>query len=548
MLKINCPVCETEFEIREDYLGRKLQCSSCNSKFYAWRDEKSGEILAEPLNQSVSKWIRCPHCWNYFDYREINYISRHIDLLGDNVLGPEAQSRFLPLRFSANGLAIDARGNECHEMACPRCHLKIVDTMVDLPTSFFSIVGSPASGKSYFLTAMIWQARKYLPKYFEYNMTDVDPEFNGVLNGYERTLFLSKEPDRAIALPKTELQGVGYSNQVLLDGVQVDLPRPFIFSLSPMPAHPLYATKRDMLERNVVFYDNAGEHFEPGRETASNLATLHLIYSDGIIFLYDPLQDMRFRSECSEDDPQVQQLESANQVTLFNEMTSRIRQFTGLHPGEKYRQPLVIVIAKFDALKDAFDFPVEEDAYIRYDEEKMEYYLDIQCIANVSFLLRQKMLDIAPDMVATAEAFSDTVYFVPASAFGCSPEVIEGAGQLPNGKNMLGIRPEMIKPLWIEVPFLLQAYLHGLIEGRICQVPDAEEIANYKVFEDSIVFAFPGSRTRVQLPANYSGIAVYCRENGKYYKVPAFEGDTPASAGKTAPLERQIDSDFWSRQ
>ncbi|MBO4511191.1 MAG: hypothetical protein J5746_00340, partial [Victivallales bacterium] len=170
------------------------------------------------------------------------------------------------------------------------------------------------------------------------------------------------------------------------------------------------------------------------------------------------------------------------------------------------------------------------------------------CIANVSFLLRQKMLDIAPDMVGAAEAFSETVYFVPASAFGRAPEVIEGAGQLPNGKNMLGIRPEMIKPLWVEVPFLLQAYLHGLIEGRICQVPDAEEIANYKVFQDSIVFAFPGGRTRMQLPANYRGIAVYCRENGKYYKIPAFEGDTPARAGKTAPLERQIDSDFWTRQ
>ena len=34
-------------------------------------------------------------------------------------------------------------------------------------------------------------------------------------------------------------------------------------------------------------------------------------------------------------------------------------------------------------------------------------------ITNMSFLLREKLLEIAPEFVAAAEGFSETVYFVP---------------------------------------------------------------------------------------------------------------------------------------
>ena len=79
--------------------------------------------------------------------------------------------------------------------------------MIDLPSSFYSIVGAPASGKSYFLTSMIWQLKKNLPRYYNFTISDTDPAFNVVLNNYEQILFLNPEKREYVSLPKTELHG-----------------------------------------------------------------------------------------------------------------------------------------------------------------------------------------------------------------------------------------------------------------------------------------------------------------------------------------------------
>jgi len=34
MIKINCPNCNTQYELADDLAGRKVQCASCNNKFY----------------------------------------------------------------------------------------------------------------------------------------------------------------------------------------------------------------------------------------------------------------------------------------------------------------------------------------------------------------------------------------------------------------------------------------------------------------------------------------------------------------------------------
>ena len=94
--------------------------------------------------------IVCPHCWGLCSLETILFISSHPELVGDPLLGGDAATRFLPKYFTAKGTAFDERGMECSDMACPHCHLKIPNAVIDLPSSFFSIVGAPASGKSYF--------------------------------------------------------------------------------------------------------------------------------------------------------------------------------------------------------------------------------------------------------------------------------------------------------------------------------------------------------------------------------------------------------------
>ena len=89
----------------------------------------------------------CPHCWETFPPEQSLWISEHVELLGDPMLGPERQQRFLPSRFTVDGDAIDARGMICRSLACPHCHLAIPRAMLEMEPLFFSILGSPASGK-----------------------------------------------------------------------------------------------------------------------------------------------------------------------------------------------------------------------------------------------------------------------------------------------------------------------------------------------------------------------------------------------------------------
>ena len=176
----------------------------------------------------------------------------------------------------------------------------------------------------------------------------------------------------------------------------------------------------------------------------------------------------------------------------------------------------------------------------------MEYSLDIGVITDVSYRLREKMLDIAPEFVSAAEGFSDTVYFVPVSSFGCSPEIMDN--QMPgvsSGKQALGIVPSRIKPFWAEVPMLMQLYLHGLLRGSETCSRDALPIEQYKFTEESVIFSFPGVHKRCELPRNYWGMQVFCKENKQYYQIPAPGDFHKDNFFKASSLEEQLDGDFW---
>ena len=143
--------------------------------------------------------VTCPHCWERFAPEQVLWISEHLDLLGDPFLGAESQQRFLPSRYTLEGDAVDPKGMTCRTMACPRCHLPIPRAMMEMEPLFVSILGAPASGKSYFLTAMTWQFRRTLPIRFKVGFTDADPASNRVLNDCEESLFLN--PDQAEVIP-----------------------------------------------------------------------------------------------------------------------------------------------------------------------------------------------------------------------------------------------------------------------------------------------------------------------------------------------------------
>lgn len=399
----------------------------------------SGRLLAE---------IICPNCWFRFPPERLLFVARSDNLIGDDVVGPNAYRRFLPMRFNVPGDALDANGMACQQLACPRCHLEIARPLIEMLPYFVSMVGAPGSGKSYLLATMIWQMRNQAAR-MQLKLEDGDPTANRALQQYEEMLFLSSDPDRPVAIRKTEIQGSDLYQTVSLGGQRLTYPRPFQFTLGPG------ANRRGDLEalhRSLVLYDNAGEHFLPGQDTTSSPVTLHLAQSATILFLYDPTQDPRFRThmkvKSSERGPVV-----SRQEIIFNEMASRVRRYKGIGANEKQDAPLVVILGKADSWLDPEilnNDPLDAESGT----------LDVLRIREVSDYCRDLLVSSCPEIVASAEAFTKRAIYMPVSSLGTQPEIVE-----QDDTRFYAIRPRNINPRWVTIP--LWASLAAEVEGLL---------------------------------------------------------------------------------
>ena len=374
---------------------------------------------------------QCPYCWHRFGSEDVLFIAGHSELLGDSVLGSDEPQRFLPARFTAEGLAIDAKGVVCPDMACPRCHLRIPPNCLDHQPLILSVVGAPGSGKSYFLASAIWALRTTLPRLFDTRFMDADASTNRWLNDYEEKLFF--QPDHAVhqSIAKTELAAPNVSREVFMDGMSVRLPLPSIFSVSFKGTANQGA---ELVQRSMILYDSAGEHFQAGADTAQSPVTKHLIHAEGIVFLFDPTEDPRFRSLLKG----IGGTKAQRQDVLLVEMVARIRKHLGIPSGGKLAKTIVLGISKADLLTD--HLPLEENPW-RVGADGHTAALDLDAIHRVSAATRALLDQHAPEIVTTVETFAEHVVYIPNSALGHNPQ---GSG----------VRPCDIKPHWVEVPFL----------------------------------------------------------------------------------------------
>ncbi len=398
--------------------------------------------------------IMCPHCWHRFAPQDVLWVSVHPELRGDPRVGEDAQQRFLPSRFDVQCRALDVRGEPCNELACPNCHLTIPRALLELKPLLVSILGAPGSGKSYYLAASVWQMRQTFSEYFRIQFSDADPVANQVVIDYEERLFLNPDADQPVMLPKTEKDGQLYES-VRFDDRVVWFPKPFLFTIRPEPDHP-NADRQHRLARVLCLYDNAGEHFLPGGETPNTPGTAHLGHSEALLFLFDPTQHPRFREACQAEsrDPQMQEHGWAHrQDHVLSEAAKRIRARTNLPESQKLAKPLIVVVTKYDAWEHLMDLgPLELERVIPRSSSGMGA-LHTYRLQQVSQQVRQLLLKYAREVVVAAEALSQKVLFVPVSALGTPPEVLESEqGQA------LGVRPKNIRPMWVEIPFFYLLY------------------------------------------------------------------------------------------
>jgi hypothetical protein len=417
--------------------------------------------MAESL--TIQNTVVCPHCWKNFPPEDSLWIAEHPDVIGDAKLGADVAKRFLPSRFTVEGDAIDEAGYRSSRLACPECHLEIPRAFFQISPIFFSILGAPACGKSYFLASMTWKLRQMFPGKFAISMNDSDANANARLHEYEEKQFLNPNPDRLVAIEKTQVQGDLY-DQVNMGDHSLILPRPFMFTLQPLARHPNYSLSR-RVSRVMCLYDNAGESFLPGQDSATSPVTRHLALSKCLFFLFDPTQDPRFRSACQglTGDPQMayrssrlQREANVRQDTILLEAINRVRRHGGLREDDLHQRPLTIVVTKWDTWEKLLPQVTRVEPYLLSPAGTQ--VLDGNRIASVSHSVGDMLREMCPEIVASAEGFAKDLTFLPVSATGRSPEVDAETGSL-------GIRPKDIAPYWVEVPILhaLSRWAKGLI-------------------------------------------------------------------------------------
>lgn len=442
-----CPVCGRKLKADEEAIGMTVDCPDCRAKFTvpdpylsplpgppppinpsgspdeAARDRE----LAHP---NVDGALTCPVCWLRFDAGDIMHIAVHDSLRGDPLLGEDAQQRFLATRFNNSGQALDAMSVPCSDTACPHCRRKLPPGFLDMPHHIISLVGDQSAGKSYFLSVLMKVAPATLYREFGVVFQDSDPTGNAPVNDMRKALFGASSASQA-KLAKTVFEGAMYE-RLPRQGRMVALPRPFVYALA--------AGDKACDQSALIFYDNAGEHFQPGVNIVEQPGAQHVASAAGILFLFDPFNSPEFRQHLRDsNDPQLEKPVVDQQDIILSEMRARIQTIRNLRAGEAIHTPVAFIVGKCDGwahlLKDTPLQPAVRDGR-----------LDFAALAHNSAILRELLHRLSPPLVANAEALSSNVRYFAASSFGHTPLKIGPGEYVPD--------PAKLAPVNVETPLL----------------------------------------------------------------------------------------------
>lgn len=401
--------------------------------------------------------VTCPHCWHEFPPAQVRFLSEHESLRGDPVLGPGEALRFHPSRFDARCRPVDPFGVVCSRMACPRCHLELPAAFLEMPSTIISVVGAPGCGKSVMLAATSFSLRSGLvvPNL---EFIDADPELNDLTFELESTLFRSSSPDRPAMIAKTDLSGRLYRSFRLADSSWT-APKPQIFLIG-----------RSGARRVLCLYDNAGEHFLPGRDTAREPVTRHLAASKSMIFVVDPTQDHRMVARLGGREAVSARggggsVEQRQDLVLI-EAANRVRRLRSLSVNDPLPFRVVLALAKADIwgglveprLDASFGRLSGEGGVVRPMAVPGAAILDRAHRACCTMLS-----ETMPELIATVRTIDPGFRVVPFSGLGRSPS------PNPLGPG-LAIRPSDVDPIWPAAPVVV-----ALAESERAMFPEYHE-------------------------------------------------------------------------
>lgn len=388
--------------------------------------------------RSLVSSVTCPHCWTEMQPAQVRFISEHEGLRGDPVLGNGERLRFLPGRFDARGRAIDPLGAICTRIACARCHLELPPSLVEVPQSVVSVVGAPACGKSVMLAAASFSLRSGLVV-DGLDFLDADTSLNDLTVELESSLFRSSTPERPTMIAKTDLSGRLYRSFRSEDG----------FWLAPKPQ--LFELRRAGQRRMLCLYDNAGEHFLPGRESPQEPVTRHLSVSRALVFVVDPTQDQRVIERLGGREVVAAlggggSAEQRQDLVLI-EAANRVRRLRAMSSSERLPFRVVLALAKADIWA-----PVaspELAALFGGGDGRSSIAVPYATTLRTAHEACCRFLTGSmPELLATARALDPEFRVVPFSGLGKAPSRSSAGGGLE-------IRPRDVQPVWPAAPIVV---------------------------------------------------------------------------------------------
>jgi len=440
-IRFFCPSCGRKLKADEDAAGMRVDCPDCSTEIYVPQPDvplssPQPETPIEPARDPAfadpnpDGDLTCPVCWLRFDAGNIMHIAVHDSLRGDPLLGEDAQQRFLATRFNNAGQALDAMSLPSSEIACPHCRRKLPPSFLAMPHHIISLVGDQWAGKSYFLSVLTKVLPATLYREFGIVFQDGDPKGNTPINEMRKALFGGQSPAQA-KLAKTVLDGAMYE-RLPRQGRMVALPRPFVYTLA--------AEEKTREQCALIFYDNAGEHFQPAIDIVEQPGAQHVASAAGIMYLFDPFNSPEFR-RCIKDtkDPQLEVPILDSQDIILAEMRARIQAIRNLRSGETIQTPVAFIVGKCDVWLHLLNGKPLRDPIC-------DGRLDMASIEANSTIVRELMYKIFPAVVANAEALSSNVMFFAASSFGHSPVKIGPKEYAPD--------PARLQPVFVEMPML----------------------------------------------------------------------------------------------
>lgn len=342
----------------------------------------------------ASKLILCPYCFKKFennqalyqceseerdsdgDYRCKRITSDKYDRYwkGEDLLIRNVWKQKSGLSSRLFGPKFDTQlcpkcGYKSRRFVCPHCYNWLPTEMIENGADIISVIGSPSSGKTNYIVALIQQLRKYG---YKMNLQVIPTQIHRDGHKEESTQNLYKKLENQLFTDKTVLQKTSDK--------KTDIP--WIFHLSqPSTGKSIY----------LVFYDTAGEKFQSDIKNTAK----YLKESSAVIMILDTLSIDYVKEILEKKNQQGLGGVSAN----YDEIQTALNNFKTESGTIIENRPYAFVFSKFDAIidnKNDLDFAADE--FVVGDKKSNSSYiktgvLDLSKVNSISETIEEALYE-----------------------------------------------------------------------------------------------------------------------------------------------------------